>query len=303
MKVPKLDRARNKMKTRRTDQRVDVAALSVVALMVLLITVPAAASSTIPFECTTDGGGNWTISATQPHAVTIDNPDGTTSLGTEIEYKVTSNYGLSPDHVLVLAGYGVDVVIPEARNVYEPCVGDTGTTYLGIHDCSSIAVRMNKNNDTQTFELAVLGDEDPTNSSIVVKKGKVIEECRIASLGKRDDTFDPHAQVTAAQEITFKGCTVTIPTDTSTGEGGVATITGDNCVFVANAEPVSVGELVVNGQSVGTLTFGDGSLSSGTASCTTKVISRRIYTWCTCADVDGDGVPDDPIPPCPATVP
>jgi hypothetical protein len=33
------------------------------------------------------------------------------------------------------------------------------------------------------------------------------------------------------------------------------------------------------------------------------VINRKLYSWCTCADLNGDGIPEDPRPPCPNTVP
>jgi hypothetical protein len=250
-------------------------------------------------QCTTNGLGNWTVAVAGPIDVECVYGGDCTA----VHYTVTPTLGKQPDHVAVLAEHDVDVVVPESRNVSPPCAGD-GVTNIGIYDCSTKAVRVNKSAETGTFVLTVDGKKGLTTSSIVVKKGKVVESCRIASLGTDPaDAFDPNAQRTEAQTISFKGCTVSIPTDPITGEGGVATITGENCVFVANAEPVSAGELLVNGQSVGALTFGQGSVSSGTASCTSKLVNRKLYTWCTCDDVNGDGRPDDPSPPCPATVP
>lgn len=248
------------------------------AFVFVALTAGAAGATDRPMSCTTDGSGNWTVTAVGPLTVTC--PTGVTGDCTGVKYTIVSNLGLLPDHVAILAEHDAAVVIPESRFVSPPCSGDS-VTLLGVRDCSTQAVRMNQNLETQFFDLVVQGAKDLTSSSIVVKKGKVIEECRIASLGT--ETFNPNAQRTTMEELTFKGCTVRIPTDPITGEGGMATLSGTNCVFVANAAPVGTGELLVNGQSVGMLTYGDGAISSGTASCTTKVVSNKLYTWCTCA--------------------
>jgi hypothetical protein len=145
----------------------------------------------------------------------------------------------------------------------------------------------------------VAGAKAPSSSSIVVRRGSN-ERCEIASLGV--DHFAPEEEILTSQVIVFKGCTVTIPIDHVTGKPGTASISGDNCVFLANGLPIGHGELKINGISVGNLTRGDGFISSGTSSCTTKVISDLLYTWCTCADTDGDNIPNDPIPPCPASL-
>jgi len=273
--------------------------LGALIVIALLLTSAPARATDAPLECTTNGEGNWNVTATGP--LDIECPFGGDC--TAVQYVITPTTGKSPDHVVVLADHDVDVLVPESRNVSPPCVGDN-VTAIGTHNCSTSAVRMNANVETGAFDLIVSGKKELVGSSIVIKKGKVTESCRIASLGAEPlDAFDPNAQRTESQTISFKGCMVNIPTDPMTGEGGVATITGENCVFVANAEPVSVGELIVNGSSVGTLTFGEGNLSSGVASCTSKVINRKLYTWCDCDDVNGDGIPEDPSPPCPATVP
>jgi len=251
---------------------------STLTILSLALTVGIAGATDKPMSCTTDGGGNWTVTAVGPLSITC--PGGLVGDCTEVRYQIVSNFGLLPDHVAVLAEHDAAVVIPESRFVSPPCTGDS-VTLLGTRDCSTQAVRMNQNADTHSFELAVLGAKDLTTSSIVIKKGKVIEECRIAALGT--ETFNPNSQRITTEELTFKGCTVRIPRDPITGEAGEAVISGDGCVFVANGTPVGSGELLINGQSVGMLTYGDGALSSGTASCTTKVISNRLYTWCTCA--------------------
>jgi hypothetical protein len=139
-------------------------------------------------------------------------------------------------------------------------------------------------------------------SAIAVKTARA-ERCEIASLAPPAARFDPHAEIVTKEDIVFKGCTVTVPRNPVTGEGEVATIRGANCVFVANADPVSSASLRVNGANVGNVKFGDGYLSTGTSSCTTKVVGNSLYTWCTCGDTNGDKVPEDPIPPCPVRLP
>jgi hypothetical protein len=283
-------------------------------------TAGAACASDTPLSCTTDRAGNWTVTAVGPLTVTC--PTGITGDCTAVKYQIVSNLGLLPDHVAILAGHDTEVVVPDSRFVSAPCAGDY-VTLLGSRDCSTQAVRMNQNMETEFFDLVVKGTTGLRTSSIVVKKGKLIEECRIASLGGTEgdtNTFNPNAQRTILEELTFKGCTARIPTDPITGEGGMATLSGENCVFVANGTPIGTGELIVNGQSVGILTYGEGAISSGTASCTTKVISNKLYTWCTCArycsndsskqcTADTDcasrtspgvcSVTADPRPPCP----
>jgi hypothetical protein len=265
----------------------------------------AALAAEPPLSCTTNRG-TWNVVASAPRIVEC--PAGGEC--TQIDYTITKatlpslsartfTTSNKPDYVAVLAEQDMTIVIPSTTYVQPPCKGDP-ITELGERDCSSRSVRVPRTEPSGFYELAVEGGRAPITASIAIKKGASIEQCRIASLGR--DAFDPNAQVSSAQQYVFKGCTVTIPTDPTTGEGGPASLIGDGCVFVANAEPVTTGELIINGTSVGALSYGEGSVSSGVASCTTRVINRKLYSWCTCADVNGDGIPDDPRPPCPNTV-
>jgi hypothetical protein len=252
-------------------------------------------------QCTTNRSGSWTISMTGPSSVPCPDGGQCTALG----YQIFGNAGRRPSRAAVLVEYDVDLVEPTADQVSEACGGDRRTR-LGLNDCLHKTVKINLGTGPgpKSFEIVARGLRDVVASAVVVRGAGgtgAPEGCSIASLGSV--AFHPNQQILSSQQIYFKGCTVTIPTDAVTGEGAPGTITGENCVFVANAAPVTEGELKINGQSVGTLSFGNGSISSGTASCATKIINRRLYTWCTCDDVDGDGIPDDPIPPCPAAVP
>ena len=259
-----------------------------VLLAAALVLAAAAAQATdAPLSCNTDGGG-WTVTATAPFSA-ANSPGGGTCTG--ITYTIFPRRGEIPDHVALLAEHDVDIVVPTSNFISAPCAGDT-VSLLGFRDCSTKAVRLNQNlQKVGPFDLIVQDKLQAVPSSIVVKKGKVVEECRIASLGRPYDVFDEHAQVTTSTTIDFEGCVATIPTDVSTGEGGAATLTGSGCKFVANGVPVGQAKLIVDGKDVGFLNHGVGYVSSGSDSCTTKVISNKLYTWCTCAI-------GDPRPPC-----
>jgi hypothetical protein len=261
-------------------------------LLFLLLLLPGSGTfaSDAPDECVTSGGG-WTVRATDVYAADCGGLDCT-----GISYAVVPNRGQTPDHVAVLVEHDANVIVPGSKNVAEPCAGDTVTS-LGARDCSSRAVRMNQNSETDSFDLVAEGEQVAVGSSIVVKKGKTTEQCRIASLGAPNLFLDDNAQYTTSQTIDFTGCVVSIPTDLA-GEGGPATLTGPGCAFVANGVPSGIAQLIVDGKDVGFLTQGSGYVSSGTDSCTTRIINRRIYSWCTCEDTDGDGASNDPSPPC-----
>jgi hypothetical protein len=261
----------------------------------LVFAASAATASDAPTQCMTNGGG-WIVSVTAPFDA-ANCPGGGTCTG--LTYMITPLRGEIPDHVALLAQHDTDIVVPSSNFVSPPCTGDS-VTLLGTRDCSTQAVRLNQNQQkVGPFDLIVHDTLKPVGASIVVKKGKVIEQCRIASLGRPYEVFDPKEQVPVSQTYDFEGCQVTIPTNVDSGEGGTATISGSGCVFVANGLPVGVAKLIVDGKDVGFATHGLGAVSTGSDSCTTRVISNRLYTWCTCTDANGDGITEDPRPPCP----
>jgi len=247
--------------------------------------------------CTTDGSrspdalgsGKWRVVTGGAFPAVCPAPFQSEEC-TGVEYAVT-NLGLGdPDHVAILVG-DVEVVVPGSQFFTPPCQTDTRTGLGG--NCHMRTVRLNRNSETQNFLLVVRGRKALIPSTIAFNKGKVNERCRISSLGV--DRADPFDQTTVNETIDFKGCVANIPIDPITGEGGIATLSGGpNCRFVANGEDVTAGELVVNGANVGAIQLGRGFVSSGTGSCTTKIINRQLYTWCTCAAGAGD-----PRPPCP----
>jgi hypothetical protein len=276
-------------------------------LVAVFVTAGSAWANDMPLQCITDGG-RWEITATSPQVVDCgqDCGDGIADgmACTAMTYTIHPLSGITPDHVSILVTHDMVVKQPSANNIFDPCEGDA-VTELGLHDCASQAVRINPAQGTEQTQLCVEGGEwGPTTSSIVVKKGRnTIEQCRIAALGT-DFFVDPNAQGSMSQTYEFKGCSVTIPTNPVSGDGGIATISGGNCKFLGTGVdpnpglPVAAARLNVNGVDVGAGTYGVGALSSNTNSCSTNVVRRKIYTFCTCAIDTATGCTQDPCEVC-----
>ena len=274
------------------------------AVLVALAAIGAAgqAFAAEPLVCTTSdaypdgkGTGKWTISATEPFAVECL---GTGEPCTRMDYEVT---GSGSDHVVIQVAADVEVEQPDERFVSGSCDADT-TTGLG-GQCHMQTVRLNSDKNQTTFSLVVRGKKLPVASTVYVKKGRTVERCRIASLGADPIApLDPFQSVAESTTIAFKDCKVTIPRSTADGTPGIATFaegSHPDCAFVANSEPLENLSLQVNGQAVGLTRFStDFEAGSGEGSCSTQVIRGRVYSFCTCTDANGDGLPDDPRPPC-----
>jgi len=253
-----------------------------------------------PLVCTTssaypdgNGTGKWTINATEPFATAcLDGGECT-----RMDYAVA---GVLPDHVVIQVSADVDVEQPDERFVTGSCDKDSTTGVGG--DCHMQTVRLNSASNNQTFTLVVRDKQSVIPSTVSIKKGKTFEACRIASLGAAATTLDPFQSVPELTTIAFKECRVNIPRNPFDGTPGIATFAPDSdpaCAFVANAEPLENLSLQVNGQAVGLTRFAtDFEAGSGEGSCSTQVIRGRVYSFCTCTDANGDGVPDDPRPPC-----
>ncbi len=254
-----------------------------------------------PLACTTSsafpdgkGAGNWTITATPPF--------GTECAGggdcTGMNYAIA---GQLPDHVVIQVSADVEVEVPDERFVSGTCDKDPRTGVGG--ECHMQTVRLNSAANNQAFQLVVHGKKAVVPSTVSVNKGKIFEACRIASLGT-DGPVDPFQSVPETTTIAFKTCRVIIPRNPFDGTPGIASFAEGSdpaCAFLANSEVLENLSLQVNGQAVGLTRFAtDFEAGSGEGSCSTQVIRGRLYTFCTCADVNPkDGVPDDPRPPCP----
>ena len=255
----------------------------------LLLAAGGAAASDAPLQCTTSGG-SWIVTVTAPFYDVTNCP---VESCTGMTYNLTPTHGDIPDHVAVTVEHDAPIVIPPSTFDTAPCAGDN-VTGLAFRDCSRQTARINQNlQKVGPFDLVVQGTKKAESGSIVVKKGKVIEQCGIAALGLPSD-IDPHQQVATTQTYTFKGCKLTIPVDANTGVPGDATLEGQSCKFVANNEDVTALSVSVNGASIGSGTWAsDGGFSTGQNSCTNRIVSGRLYTICDCKTI-----PPDPRPPC-----
>jgi hypothetical protein len=297
--------------------------LVVVTAVGLLAALPAvAAEANLPLSCTTSGG--WTITVTKGPCATTAGASTSTSgelvcdasgTNTAIEYSVTGPG--TPDHVFTLVHVTNpgDVLYAGAGNegaIYPACIGDN-LSGIGLYACHEQAVRLNpESGKSGVFKVIEKGRREPIATSMVVKKGKATDTCRIMGLGL-EMTIDPQLacvpnctqvnpeqQMTKTEIVRFKGCAVRFEYNLDTGEvisaffdetssdkplcpAGVSS--SNSCCYFNELDGEAVNHLTLylNGQSLGAGLFGDGYISSGTGSCTTRVIGGKVYTWgCPC---------------------
>jgi len=164
----------------------------------ILFAATTAAASEPDLQCTTNGGG-WTVRATAP----FDALPCPAERCTGMTYNITPHRGETPDHVAITVDWEPQIVIPPSTFDTLPCAGDN-VSGLAARDCANQTSRINQSQQkTGPFDLVVVGKLAAIHGSIVVKKGKVIEQCRIATLGT--SVFDPHAQITLSETLEFKG--------------------------------------------------------------------------------------------------
>jgi hypothetical protein len=215
---------------------------------------------------------------------------------TGILYHVTG----SPDYIAALVTANNTVV--SGGRTYEPCKGDP-VTDLGDRSCHEQAVTFGCNSASVDFWIVVAGRKGPVLQSVALKKDSCIQSVAVTGLGYDISQF----QVTQNTEsVDFKGCVVDFVTDPLTGTVLSATLNTDKSTIkdvcptsgsitpgTCCSEPISydVSKLklsVTDDQfgcseahpcSLGGGQFGNGYVSSGTNSCTTRVIGGRVYSW------------------------
>jgi hypothetical protein len=247
----------------------------------LFTTATLASATDVPYECNTNGTpANWSVVVDGPFSITCPTLAGGEC--TELEYVVTPLRGRLPDHTAILVDHELDLITFDSQTAYPPCDGDN-LTNLGIRDCSNQAVRLNKEADKAYLRVIAEGEAVAVGRSIVVKKGSVVEECRIASLAPPPVPYcDPKAQQNAKETFQFEDCIIEIPLDPCTGEPGEPSVISGDCA--TDSAPIGTLQLVLNGGVTQNVTIGDGWISSGENSCTTRMFNGTSYTTCTCAD-------------------
>lgn len=260
----------------------------------LLAATPAMAADPVPVKsCTTEG---WAVSTAG--GLIYNSGLNTTS----ITYKVASlsDPASTPDHVATFVRW--EAGTPTASGsavVAPPCAGDA---VIGIGSnavCHEQIVRFdNQATRASTFTLAVSGKRLPITTSVVVRKDNSQGSCRIVGLGLEDvsagscvqscGNFNANQAIRKIETFKFKYCEVQFTFNVSTGEVTNFALIGDNtpnhscAINGATGGPAS--DLSVMGGPLSGMdtpvTFGDGWLSSGSNSCSTRLVAGRYFTVC-----------------------
>jgi hypothetical protein len=203
---------------------------------------------------------------------------------TGIRYKVTG----SPDHVAALVTANNAVVSP--GTVYAACKGDPATR-LGVNSCHEKAIALGscRGLATAEFWVVVAGKRGPVQQSVALKKNYCVKSVAVPGLGFEISEFAPLQTV---ESINFKGCVVDFTRDPLTGavtnavlnQGASTkprcdTSSQTNCCSDVISNTVDKLSLTLNGVPLGDGQIGDGYVSSGVNSCTTRVVGGRVYTW------------------------
>jgi hypothetical protein len=251
--------------------------------------IPTPAPSPLQPSCSVPGtAGGYTITVSDgPSFVSCSSPSGQC---TEIEYEVS---GGTPEHVAAVQGIGIQYVIaPSGNQWYPPCVGDP-VTGLGKNSCHEQAAKFNPTSSVKKFRIGLDGQRKPGPTTVATKKGSKIGACRIQGIGL-EGVASPFQSTAAADCQNFKGCVVCFSKDPATGEvvdayldldlspklgcNEVGAIEGDCCsdLIKKNASQLA---FFLDDVPLGSVQVGDGYASSGTASCTTRFIGGKVYTW------------------------
>jgi hypothetical protein len=246
---------------------------------------PTSAPPPPPTSCTV---GQYTIAVTSGPSFVSCQSDQSRQC-TEIEYAVTD--GGIPDHVAALEGVGVQYVVGPGTQWYPPCVGDP-VTDIGEHSCHEQAAKFNPTGSSQAFTIGLDGQRSSGPTTVAVKKGSFVGSCRIVGVGL-DRVPGQFESVQAVDTKTFEGCAVKFTYDAA---GAVLSATldgtqsskplcsqnGNNPPCCSDLTTTSIDKLTFSLEGVGDLgagQVGDGYFSSGTSSCTTRIIGGRVYTW------------------------
>lgn len=254
---------------------------SAAAAVGLLVATAAGAHDDPPRSCS---GGGWTITVVAGPCPVQDNSAPSCAEpgpSTGIQYKVVG----SADVVATLATLNNTVSTATGNVVYEPCKGEPSTG-IGKFSCQEQAIKGNLVGGK--FWVVVDGHKGSISTSIVAKKGKNAQAFVIEGFGTDPPNacvsscgnFDPDQTLTKTEILKFKDCSVQFDFSLTTGEVLSATLTGDSdplCHFETN--DVGSLDITLNGTPIGTAKFGDGIIASGSASCTTRVIGGKVYTW------------------------
>jgi hypothetical protein len=257
-----------------------------VVAVVGLLSAPAA-MATGSYSCSSFYAGAGVSAVAGPCPVASANPAACEPSGsytgfTGIKYRVTG----SPEYIAALVTANNTVV--SAGQTSAACVGDSATG-LGKQSCHEKAVAFGCNVATAEFWIVVTGQKTAVLQSVALKKSSCIKSFAVPGLGSDSNPFQTARKT---ETVNFKGCAVDFVFDPVTGAVVSAqlntaeskpvcsgTEAAGTCCSPVVQQDVSQLQLYLGTQPLGAGVFGDGYVSSGTNSCTTRVIGGRVYTW------------------------
>jgi hypothetical protein len=236
------------------------------------------------------GSSSTSCSAFTPNIVVVEGPCPVSDPGnpacssqgqfTGIKYQNTGSYA---DHLATLVTRNNNVSVATGNQSYAACGGDP-VTGLGKLSCHEKAVKVNPNSQTIAFWVVVDGSKEAIETSIVAKKGSCVQTKAITGLG----LDAPAAPVT--ETLQHGQCAVEFTLNALTGTVVTAKLTPASVALgcespdmttdgILNGKPAEALELFLNGVSLGNTNFGQGYVNSGPASCTTRIVGGKVYTW------------------------
>lgn len=232
----------------------------------------------VPTSCTLAG---YPVAVTSGPSL-VNCTGSTTGVCTEIEYTVSSTAS-PPDHIVFWQGVGVVSVTGDIQSsgvqifpVGEP---DNLTNAVGTFARHEQAIRANPNAGNAKIVVRLAGNRGKNASSLLIKKGKVIESCRIVGVGLETGPglFD---EITTSQTFQVGGCIIKAQTPAM---GPVVVTTSSPCTL---SGPFDVEDLVISLPGLpasAALAAVDLTLIHEGSTCTTKQIpdgSGKLYTVC-----------------------
>jgi hypothetical protein len=237
---------------------------------------------------------NPTVTVLQgPCPLNTSTPTPTTACATSggytgIQYAITG----SPSTISTVVTSNNTLVRQPNSSVFAECVGDSETG-LGKQSCHEKAIRYSCAANTTTFWVVVEGTKAATLQTVAAKKNSCTRSVAVPGLGFDVNVFQASQKT---ETVNFKGCAVVFQYDTLTGAVQSATLTPESLAAgcespnqptpgaaALEGKPAQDLELTLKvgatAISLGEGQFGEGYVSSGTNSCTTRIIGGRVYTW------------------------
>lgn len=282
------------MRTRELACHRPLLALALTLMGMIGVSAAAGDPNLPPSSCST---AHWKIVAVGPTYVDC----GPDCVQTKIRYNISRTPAPFSKEVKATQAAtlvrGTEPATPAATSgiqKFAACVGDN-VTGLGRYDCSAWALRFDSQSyANSSFEVVVDGRRQGIKSSVALRANyrdrrdndagsSEVEACGIIGLSYVP-LADPKAATSTTEFLTFEGCTMALVKSATTGEVLDAFIDTEKstpgCTLDINK--LSDLRLTIAGVPVeGPVNFGEGQISTGLNSCSTRLIGGKLYTVCT----------------------